>query len=128
MIDTYLIEDENTLTGEIKYLISKYIPSICISGTYTNGPDALTSVVSGKPALFWVDMGLPLQDGKAFIEDVYSKTGIIPYVIFMSANNYTINDIYNCNAIVVDFLLKPISPDRLKYTELRINTLLNITQ
>ena len=112
---------------ETKHLISKFVPSISITETHTSGLSAIINIIPDKPALLWVDMGLPVQNGKAFIEEVYTKTGKMPFVIFMSAENHIITDVYNCNAFIIDFLLKPFSPDRLKKTENRIKLLLNTT-
>ena len=106
MIEAIIIEDSRLARIELKELL-KAFPSIHIVGEAENADKALALIESQKPDLIFLDIHLPGKNGFEILQELES----VPYVIFTTAfNEYAIQSFeYN----TIDYLLKPISPERL---------------
>ncbi len=125
-ITVIIIEDEPRLKKELITLIKEYLTSFDIIGVYDNCEAALHGIEKLSACVFLVDIGLPEKDGFTFVNEVNAILNTLPYIVFMSADDHKISNIYSTKGIIIDILLKPISIDRLLLLEQRVQLLLNI--
>jgi len=111
MIRTLIIDDEQHAREELEHLVME-TGAFDILGSCANAIDALRLVRTEKPELLFLDIEMPALNGfdlLAMIEDE-----LMPHVVFVTA--------YNEHALkafeekTLDYLLKPVSPERLLKT------------
>jgi two-component SAPR family response regulator len=116
MIKVVLIDDEEPALLEMEYLLSPY-EDISIIGKFTNTIIALEKVIELKPDVVFLDINMPQLDGmdiaRKFIE---SKVQLD--IVFVTAYEQYALEAFNVQAL--DYLLKPISKDRLAQTISRL--------
>ncbi len=102
-----IVEDSRLARQELKSLLSD-IGNYTIAGESDNGIQAVKQIQEIHPDLIFLDIHLPGQNGFEILEQLDQ----IPLVIFTTAyDEYAIRS-FEYNAL--DYLLKPISLDRLK--------------
>lgn len=105
-INCIIIEDERSAQEVLKILIDK-IPFLEVSAIFSDAISALTYIQQHPVDLIFTDINLPLLSGIDFIKTITKNIKII----FVSAHpEYAIEGF---NLDVVDFLVKPVSFDRL---------------
>ncbi len=111
MIRALIIDDEQHAREELEHLVNE-TGAFEILGCCTNAIDALRRIRTEKPELLFLDIEMPALNGfelLAMIEDE-----LMPHVVFVTA--------YNEHALkafeekTLDYLLKPVSPERLLKT------------
>ncbi|MFK5925692.1 MAG: two-component system response regulator BtsR [Desulfuromusa sp.] len=111
MIRALIVDDEQHAREELEHLV-KETGAFEILGSCTNAIDALRRIRTEKPELLFLDIEMPAVNGfelLAMIEDE-----LMPHVVFVTA--------YNEHALkafeekTLDYLLKPVSPERLLKT------------
>ncbi|WP_321368890.1 two-component system response regulator BtsR [uncultured Desulfuromusa sp.] len=111
MIRALIIDDELHAREELEHLV-RDTGAFDILGCCTNAIDALRRIRTEKPELLFLDIEMPALNGfelLAMIED-----DLMPHVVFVTA--------YNEHALkafeekTLDYLLKPVSPERLLKT------------
>lgn len=111
MIRALIIDDEKLAREELEHLVSE-TGAFEILGCCANAIDALRRIRTEKPELLFLDIEMPALNGfelLAMIEDE-----LMPHVVFVTA--------YNEHALkafeekTLDYLLKPVSPERLLKT------------
>ena len=111
MIRALIIDDEQHAREELEHLIVE-TGAFEILGSCANAIDALRLIRTEKPELLFLDIEMPALNGfelLAMIEDE-----LMPHVVFVTA--------YNEHALkafeekTLDYLLKPVSPERLLKT------------
>ncbi len=111
MIRVLIIDDEQHAREELEHLVRE-TGVFEILGSCTNAIDALRRIRTEKPELLFLDIEMPALNGfelLAMIEDE-----LMPHVVFVTA--------YNEHALkafeekTLDYLLKPVSPERLLKT------------
>lgn len=112
MIKTVLIEDSRLARLELAELLKKF-PQIEILGEAENADEALKLINNMKPDLLFLDIHLPGKNGFEILQELDR----VPAVIFTTAfDQYAIQSFeYN----TIDYLLKPISPERLEKAVLK---------
>ena len=78
-----------------------------VVGTAGDGPSALSAIESHQPDLVFLDIGLPGFDGM----EVAERAPADPAVIFVTAHADFALEAFEAEA--VDYLLKPVDPNRL---------------
>lgn len=101
-----IIDDERLARAELRRLLAAH-PSIEIVGEARNGTEALEQIPELEPALIFLDIQMPGMSGFELLE----KLDAVPQVIFTTAFDQHAVRAFEANAI--DYLLKPIAPDRL---------------
>lgn len=102
-----IIDDEPLALDVLEGLLSNF-KQIEIVGKFSNPIDASQQLTELKPAVVFTDIQMPGQTGLDFIQSQYPA----PFaVIFTTAHPNFAADAYEYEAL--DYLLKPISPDRL---------------
>ncbi len=116
MIRAVLIDDERPALRGLEHLLKEY-PEISIAGMYTNPLEAIDEVTSLKPHVVFLDINMPRLkgiDAASRILDLSPGTDII----FVTAYDQYAVEAFELHAL--DYILKPINPERLKKTLERI--------
>ena len=102
-----IVDDERHAREELAFLLRPH-PEIEITGYAANAQEARRQLAQLKPDLMFLDIQMPVETG---LELLSSLEGPMPHVIFTTAyDSYAIRA-FDFGA--ADYLLKPISPQRL---------------
>ena len=104
-----IVDDERLARKELTNLLQEY-QEIEIVGEAVNAEDAEEKIKSLKPALLFLDIQMPGKTGFELLESLDT----VPEVVFTTAYDEYALKAFDFNAL--DYLLKPIEPDRLKET------------
>ena len=104
-----IVDDERLARKELTNLLQEY-QEIEIIGEAVNAEDAEEKINSLKPDLLFLDIQMPGKTGFELLESLDT----VPEVIFTTAYDEYALRAFDFNAL--DYLLKPIEPDRLKET------------
>ena len=102
-----LIDDERLARNELRRLLSAF-PEIEIVGEATNAKQAREQLAALKPDLLFLDVQMPGETGMELLESLEPP---VPRVIFTTAYDEFAVKAFELNAL--DYLLKPVDPDRL---------------
>jgi DNA-binding LytR/AlgR family response regulator len=105
---TLIVDDEPLALRRLEILLSRR-PRIEIIGTCRNGRDALAMIESMKPDLVLLDIRMPEMTGLEVATALTAPDA--PAVIFVTA--YDAFAVQAFEAAAVDYLLKPVEPERL---------------
>ncbi len=104
-----IIDDERLARKELTNLLQEY-PEVEIVGEAVNAEDAEEKIKTLQPELLFLDIQMPGKTGFELLESLDS----VPEVVFTTAYDEYALKAFDFNAL--DYLLKPIEPDRLKET------------
>lgn len=104
-----IVDDERLARKELTNLLQEF-QEIEIIGEAVNAEDAEEKINSLKPDLLFLDIQMPGKTGFELLESLDS----VPDVVFTTAYDEYALKAFDYNAM--DYLLKPIEPDRLKET------------
>lgn len=102
-----IIDDERLARKEIINLLEEY-KSIEIIGEAANADEAIDLIHKENPDLLFLDIQMPGKTGFELLEELDN----VPKVIFTTAYDEFALKAFEVNAL--DYLLKPIQPERLK--------------
>jgi two-component system, LytTR family, response regulator len=102
-----IIDDERLARQELKNLLSDF-PDIEIVGEAENADEAEKQIDALKPDILFLDIQMPGKNGFDLINDLDRS----PEIIFVSAYDEYALRAFEVNAL--DYLLKPVQPERLK--------------
>ena len=110
----------------MKKKIEDKIASLQVVAVYKTGKELLNGIKEDKAALYILDIQLGSTTGYELGNKIFLETGKMPRVIFITGEpeQQDIDMIYKSNAIVVDFILRPFSDERIVLMEKRINATL----
>ncbi len=106
---TLIIDDERLAREELKSILKPY-PEIEIIGEAGNATEGIEKIKSLEPDLLFLDISMPGMDGFELLKQLEE----IPQVIFVTAFDEHAIKAFEVNAL--DYLLKPVDPDRLSDT------------
>lgn len=106
-IKCYLVDDELLALAELETLLSPF-PQIKIIGKSDRSSKAITEINDLKPDLIFLDINMPGTNGFELLENLDES----PEVIFVTAYDEYALKAFEVNAL--DYLLKPVNPDRLR--------------
>ncbi|OGB99967.1 hypothetical protein A2V82_09700 [candidate division KSB1 bacterium RBG_16_48_16] len=106
LIRAVLVEDELPSLERLKSLLGAF-DDIHIVGEAADGPSAIDVIDEQRPDLVFLDIQLPVYTGFQVLEKISHK----PHIIFVTAYDQYAIKAFEENA--VDYLLKPMSPERL---------------
>lgn len=112
MIRAVIIEDSRLARQELKELLKVY-PQITIVGEAESAEQALTIIPTEDPDLLFMDIHLPGKNGF----DILQELEKVPAVIFTTAFDQYVMQSFDYNTL--DYLLKPIVPERLEKAVLK---------
>jgi len=119
MIRALVIDDEMHAREEMDTLLSE-TGEVEVVATCANAFDALKAINQHKPDVVFLDIQMPMVNGFELLSMVHQD--IMPHVVFVTAF-----DEYSLKAFeekTLDYLLKPVSPDRLLKTVGKLKELL----
>ncbi|NBV14231.1 MAG: response regulator [Sphingobacteriia bacterium] len=107
MINTLVIDDERLARQELRSLLTAF-PEINIVGEAENVDEGISLIEKHSPQLIFLDIQMPEKTGFDLLEELIQ----IPLVIFCTAYDEYALKAFESNAL--DYLLKPVDPNRLK--------------
>ncbi|MGK7389301.1 MAG: LytR/AlgR family response regulator transcription factor [Candidatus Cyclobacteriaceae bacterium M2_1C_046] len=102
-----IIDDERLARKELQKLLKEYT-ELTVVGEAANADEALLLIQEHKPELLFLDIQMPGKTGFELLEELEE----IPLVIFTTAYDDFALKAFEVNAI--DYLVKPVQPERLK--------------
>src|SRR4030042_9897 len=116
-----IADDEKELRAYLRSLLSEGWPELTICGEAKNGREALQMVESLHPDVAFLDIRMP---GFSGMEVAKSIAGLTRTVFVTAYDQYAV-EAFEKEA--VDYLLKPVSKDRLMQTVQRLKNQLNFS-
>jgi two-component system, LytTR family, response regulator len=114
-IRTILVDDEKLATQGLEIRLAPY-EDIEIVATCLNGREAIRKIKTLKPDLVFLDIQMPGFDGFSVVQGVMDIDP--PMFVFVTA--YSEHAIRAFDANAIDYLMKPVEPDRLADTMERV--------
>jgi DNA-binding LytR/AlgR family response regulator len=113
-IKAIIADDEKQLRSHLKSMLSKVWPDLIICGEARNGREALELIEKHRPDIAFLDIRMPGLSGM----EVAGKVAGSCWVVFVTAyDQYAIEAFEN---EAVDYLLKPVTRERLEKTARRL--------
>lgn len=106
-IQTYLLDDEPLAVAELKAMLANH-KELDIIGTSNDPETAVKELNASSPDLLFLDINMPGMNGFQVLEQLEN----VPEVIFVTAYDEFAIKAFEINAL--DYLLKPLSQERLK--------------
>lgn len=118
-IRALVVDDERLARVELKRLLSKYA-DVEIVGEAEDADEALHSIATLQPDVVFLDIQMPEKDAFSMLAELETE----PPVIFTTAFDAFALKAYAFN--VLDYLVKPIDPERLERTMMKVRDLKRI--
>lgn len=112
-----IVEDEAPARMELRYLLEPHRGSIQIVGEAASVPEARTLIEAIDYDVVFLDVSMPGESGMALAVELKAKRPQIK-IVFISA--YEEHAIHAFSVHAVDYLLKPVSPNRIEDTVRRL--------
>jgi len=103
-----IVDDEPLAIERMRQLLAA-VPEIAVVGAAQHGEEALERVAALKPDLVFLDIQMPGLSGMAVAQAIGAAGG--PAIVFVSAFDHYAARAFEVDA--ADYLLKPVSPERL---------------
>jgi DNA-binding LytR/AlgR family response regulator len=110
MIKVMIVDDEAPARARLSRLVAGF-PDLKVVGEAGNGLEALRLAEKVKPDLVFLDIEMPELNG---LEAAEAWAGKGPMVVFVTAYSEHALKAFELSAL--DYLVKPVSPERLKAT------------
>ena len=107
MIRALIVDDERLARKELMSMLKEH-PEIEIIGEAANADEAIPLIDKERPDLLFLDIQMPGKTGFELLENL----DLTPSVIFTTAYDEYAIKAFDVSAL--DYLLKPIQPERLK--------------
>lgn len=104
-----IIDDEPLAISSLRRMIET-IPATAIVGSARSAASAMHLCEARQPDLVLLDIEMPQMDGMTFAREL--KQAGNPLVVFITAYDQFAVDAFDVEAI--DYVLKPVDPDRLR--------------
>jgi len=115
MLEAIIVDDEIKALQSLTWELTNFSEEIKVSASFTNPFEALEYLDKNTPDCLFLDIEMPTMDGFQFIQKLTNKN--FPVIITTAYNQYAIKALKN---EAIDYLLKPIDPDDLKETIVKI--------
>lgn len=112
MVKCFVIDDEKPARDEISYLINKH-DNFQVIQSFESGRQLIESISDYEVDVIFIDINMPGINGIEAIELLKSK-GMTFKVVFITAFDNHAVKAFELNAM--DYILKPVSEDRLNQT------------
>lgn len=107
-IKTVLVDDEPLASQRMRELLSEH-KDIEIAGEFTSAGEAKSALLKLRPDLLLLDIRMPRMTGLKLAQLL--NENLTPLVVFVTAHESFAVDAFDTRA--VDYLLKPVRPERL---------------
>ena len=116
MTSALIVDDEAPMRDQLRARLRDVWPDLTIAGEAANGIDAVASAKQLKPDIVFLDIRMPGQSGIEAARHLYSDC----HIVFVTAYDQYALDAFEHGAM--DYLLKPVSAERLQLTCERLRT------
>jgi two-component system response regulator LytT len=120
LLKTIIVDDERLARRELRRLL-KAVEDVEITAEAGNGIEADAIIAKERPDLVFLDIEMPGLNGLQVAEKMLQKKNQA-HVIFVTAYDHYAIKAFEVNA--VDYLLKPIVPERLEESVERVRKLI----
>jgi two-component system LytT family response regulator len=110
-IRALIVDDEPIARRGIRQLL-RAEQDVDIVGECADGREAVAAIESQRPDLIFLDVQMPLMDGFGVVEAVGAEN--LPAVVFVTAYDEHAIQAFEVHAL--DYLLKPVDPERFQKT------------
>jgi len=117
-MNVLIVDDEPLARARLQRLLAQQVGYHCV-GEAENATQAMQLIHTLQPDLLLLDISMPGADGIALATDILALT-TPPAVIFVTAHPQHALDAYQAGP--ADYLLKPVSPERLAQALQRLGT------
>ena len=117
-MNVLIVDDEPLARARLQRLLAQQVGYHCV-GEAENATQAMQLIHTLQPDLLLLDIAMPGADGIALATDILALT-TPPAVIFVTAHPQHALDAYQAGP--ADYLLKPVSPERLAQALQRLGT------
>lgn len=111
-----MVVDDEQLAREGMVELLEQIPGLTVAGAFGDARSTLAAVIETPPDLLFVDIQMPGMSGLELVEAL--PPGSLPAVVFVTAHDAYAIRAFELHAL--DYLLKPVTTERLKRTVDRI--------
>ena len=118
MTRVLIVDDEAPARAHLARLLESE-PSVQVVGSATNGPEALEMIEELNPEVVFLDIEMPAMNGFEVLRNMNRS----PLVVFATAYDEFAVKAFESNAL--DYILKPLQPQRIKQTLERIHAVLH---
>lgn len=114
MMKVVLVDDERCVLEELAYLLEGQVDII---GKFNNSLAAVENIAALTPDAVFLDIEMPELNGLAAAAEILA---LVPEtaIVFITAYDHYAVDAFNLEAI--DYLVKPVQPERLSETLMRL--------
>jgi DNA-binding LytR/AlgR family response regulator len=106
-----IAEDEPLLADALRRLLAQAWPELEVAEVVHDGEAALRAIESRRPDVAFLDIRMPQRTGLQVAEALAGAAAAPPAIVFVTAfDEYAVQAF---DAAAVDYLLKPVTPDRL---------------
>src|SRR5215831_7340413 len=105
-----VVDDERLMREQIVGRLKEAWPELIIVGEAGNGREAIATVQSLEPDIVFLDINMPEMDGLKTAQALAGKA----HIVFVTAYDQYAIRAFEQGA--VDYLLKPVEPDRVAVT------------
>ncbi len=113
MLRALIIDDEPPARAELRYQLERH-EGVQVIGEASNAREALELIAAVDYDVLFVDIQMPSLSGLELAQHLHQGRLQPPYVVFVTAHDVHALPAFSLGA--VDYLLKPISPQRLAKT------------
>lgn len=116
-----IAEDEPLLAQALRAELAKAWPELGVAGMVGDGQSAVREALALRPDVLFFDIRMPGQDGldaAAELADAWSGDAPFPLLVFVTAYDEYALRAFDSQA--VDYVLKPVQPQRLERTVARL--------
>jgi two-component system LytT family response regulator len=106
---TLLVDDEPLARSLVRELLADF-PEMTVAGECQNGTEALAALQTGAYDVVFLDVQMPDLDGVQVLQCLQAAGQSLPLVVFVTAYDQYAVAAFALHA--VDYLLKPLDPDR----------------
>ena len=121
-----IAEDEPLLAAALLAELARAWPALQVVANVTHGAAAVEQALALRPQVLFLDIRMPGQNGleaAAELADEWPDDVPFPAIVFVTAYDQYALQAFEAQA--VDYLLKPVLPERLSRTVLRVQSLLS---
>ncbi|MBJ6364002.1 response regulator [Paenibacillus sp. GCM10012307] len=118
-----LVDDEMLALMQLKRTLEKVAEDVWVAGMYTNPTEVIDMVKQLKPDVVFLDVNMPGINGLEMGEQIQTQLPSVAIVFVTGYDHYAVQAFELC---ALDYILKPVHPDRLRKTMERLTTQLNI--